>query len=186
MPPTVPCPPLKADLQQIAEGGRHSEERREHETGDPQTEHILPPREDLPEAELRECEFQHFAHLRGRRAEKERREHHVDQKSGDPACDRDDFPADQTGEGLDHDQTDDAADHRTRQIKFLQQRHADTEDLADHKQQRQQTENLNSDHDDSRDTVISSGQYITVCPVVQVGAPFQPGCFSRKRLYFIC
>ena len=51
MPPTRSSR-SEADLQQIAEGGIHAEERCEHEPGDPQPRHILSLREDLSEAEL--------------------------------------------------------------------------------------------------------------------------------------
>ena len=148
---------LESDLQQVAERWRQPEERHQHESGQAESQHILSPRDELPEAELRERHRDHSGKPRRGHAEEESREDHVDEEARQLADGGNDVRRDHVGKAFEDDEGDRAADDGAGEIEFLQERDEDAQEFSQHQKQRQNTENQYGGHKRSLWNKVKSG-----------------------------
>ena len=139
-------PALEAHFEQVAEGRRHAEARREDEAREPEADDVLSPRDELADAELREGVAEDVADLRRHRAEEERREDHVDEEARHLPRRRRVLGRDAVAEAADEHEPDQAADHGARQVEPLQERDVDADDLADEEQGAERAEDDDARH----------------------------------------
>ena len=136
-------PAFKTDFQQCAERAVHMEHRNQQHRRETESDHILPPCDQLAVAELRRGQFPDIADSGKFRADEQRGEYDVDQKArnigpvGVPLLWN---PAERQ---IQTEQPDQPADYRSGQIKALEQRNQRPEHLPQHQQYAQTAERSN-------------------------------------------
>ena len=131
---------LKSDLEQIAERLVHAEKRNEQGRRKTETDHILPPCEQLPHTELRRGLAPDRLHLRNLRPDEEGGKDDVDQESRQCAPAAVPLGSHLFPERVDPEQTDQTADHRSGQVEPLEERNRGADNFPQHQQQTQSAE----------------------------------------------
>ena len=137
---------LKPDLQQVPEHGGHIKEITEQEPGKTEPHHILSPRQDLPQTQLRQRDLHDLAQTGCHHPEEQRGKDHIDQKTRHFFHHIHPLNGDVTAETGDQHQPQQTADHGAGQVKPLEKRDRGTEQFAADQQQRERTENDYSSH----------------------------------------
>ena len=140
-------PAFEADFQQCAECPVDVEERNQHQSGQGEPDHILPPGDQLSVAELGRGKPPDLPQAGQGGTDEERGEDDVDEEPGDviPAgipVGREVFP-----EGVDPDEPDQSSDDGSGQIETLQQRNRSSDGLAENQQQTEAAEGHYGSHD---------------------------------------
>ena len=137
---------LEPDLEQVAEGRRHAEERDEQEARQAEPEDVLPPGEQLPEAQLRERDADDLPEPRRGDAEEERREDDVDEEARELLRGGDPLRRDVRAEETDGGEADEPADDGAREVEPLQERDVHADDLSADEQEREDGEDGYGEH----------------------------------------
>ena len=139
-------PALESDFQKVAELNRNPEQRQENQPGHSESDRILSPCNDLPEAELGRGDVPDAAQFWRRRSEEKRGEHDVDQEAGERIPSSEPVRGEMRSRRIDEKQSQHSADHRGGKIELLKQRNQAPQYFTEHKQQTKSAERHDNNH----------------------------------------